>query len=83
MVDKDHPPEKVMEHAPPLRQRVFGFMGTEYASELYIDEVLDGQGRLQYLDKVGSVSGLVEVEEDYDYDPEHVQLNRRVIHNGS
>ncbi len=28
-----------------------------------------------YLDRVGSVSALVEVEEDYDYDVLHVELN--------
>ena len=31
---------------------------SEEASELYVDEVLDGSGSFQYLDKVGSVSGL-------------------------
>ncbi len=36
-----------------------------------------------YLDKVGSVSALVEVEGDYDYDPRHVELNRRLINHGS
>ena len=29
----------------------------------------------RYLDKVGSVSALVEVEDDFDYDPRHVELN--------
>ena len=28
-----------------------------------------------YLDKVGSVSALVEVEEDVTYDPRHTELN--------
>ncbi len=37
-------------------------LDSEEAAELYVDEVLDGQGRFQYLDSVGSVSGLVEVE---------------------
>jgi len=37
----------------------------------------------RYLDKVGSVSALVEVEEDYDYDPTHIELNRRLIHGSS
>ena len=31
-----------------------------------------------YLDKVGSVSALVEVEEDYTYDPRHIELNLSV-----
>ena len=56
------------------------FMASELASEMYVDEVLDGQGRLQYIDKVGSVSGLIEVEDDFDYDPTHIELNRRLIH---
>ena len=40
---------------------VFGdqlFLGSELASELYVDEVLDGAGRIQYLDSVRSMSGL-------------------------
>ena len=32
------------------------FMQTELASELYVDEVLDGAGRIQYLDRSVSVS---------------------------
>jgi len=55
---------------------------SELASELYCDEVVDGSGRLQYIDRVGSVSALVEVEDDFAYDPLHVELNRRLIHNG-
>ena len=49
--------------------------------ELELDEV-DAMGPDRYLDKVGSVSGLVEVEVDSEYDPQHSELNRRLIHNG-
>jgi len=59
------------------------FLGSEKAAELFVDEVLDGSGRFQYLDKSGSVSAMVEVEDDFDYDPKHVELNRRLIHHGS
>jgi len=38
------------------------FLDSERASELYVDEVLDGSGRFQYLDVPGSVSGLSRVE---------------------
>jgi len=51
------------------------YLGTERAAEDYCNEVVDGEGRLLYLDKVGSVSALVEVEDDFDYDPTHNELN--------
>ncbi len=40
------------------RLRSFGelFLGSELASILYVDEVLDGAGRFQYIDSTGSVS---------------------------
>ncbi len=59
------------------------FLESEKACELYVDEVLDGAGRIQYLDSTVSMSAMVEVEEDCDYDPTHIELNRRLIHNGS
>ena len=34
------------------------FLDSEKASELYVDEVVDGAGRLLYLDVSGSVSAL-------------------------
>ena len=37
----------------------------------------------RYLDKVVSVSALIEIENDYDYDPDHIHLNHRFIHHGS
>ncbi len=51
------------------------YLGTEQAADDYCDEVVDGEGRLQYLDMSGSVSALVEVEDDFDYDPKHIELN--------
>ncbi len=36
------------------------FLETEEAAELYVDEVLDGQGRFLYLDSKSSVSALPE-----------------------
>ncbi len=44
---------------------------------------VDAMGPSQYVDRVGSVSALVEVEDDFDYAEDHVELNRRFIHNGS
>ncbi len=44
------------------------FLHSEAAAEGYCDEFLDGKGNVQYLDKSGSVSALVEVEDDFDYD---------------
>ena len=43
-------------------QLAFCFTDGEVASELYVDEVLDGSGRLLYLDRVSSVSALPEPE---------------------
>ncbi len=34
------------------------FMASEVASKLYVNEVLDGRGNLQYLDRDVSVSGM-------------------------
>ncbi len=59
------------------------YMRSEQAAVDYVNEVVDGGGRLQYLDKSGSVSAMVEVEDDFDYDPTHIELNRRLIHNAS
>jgi len=58
------------------------FVASEEAAVAYIDEMVDGDGQLVYVDKVGSVSALVEVEEDFAYDPNHNELNRRLIHHG-
>ena len=61
----------------PLRQ--LSFLESEDAAILYVDERVDKDGSFRYLDRVGSVSALVEVEDDCEYDPEHVLLNRREI----
>ena len=63
--------------------RRFGYMASEQASLDFVDEVVDGSGRLLYVDKVSSMSALVEVEDDYDYDPTHIELNRRLIPHGT
>ena len=39
------------------------YMRSEKAAEDYVDEVVDGSGCRQYLDKVGSVSALIEPPE--------------------
>ncbi len=58
--------------------------GLEEAAQRENDRAyLDGMAEKRYLDKSGSVSALVEVEGDYDYDARHIELNRRLIHNGS
>ncbi len=43
--------------------RRLSYLGSERAAEDYCDEVVDGDGRLQYLDKVHSVSALNEPPE--------------------
>ncbi len=55
----------------------------EPRSEGAICNGVDGTGASPYLDLVGSVSALVEVEDDFEYDPNHIELNHRLIHNGS
>ncbi len=47
-------------HVSHLARRAF--LDSEEAAELYVDEVLDGSGRLLYLDSSGSVSALAEAE---------------------
>ena len=44
---------------------------------------LDAAAAKRYLDRVSSVSASPEAEDDFDYDSRHVELNRRLIHNGS
>ena len=59
------------------------FVASEEAAVAYIDEMVDGDGQLEYVDKVGSVSALDGDGDDAEYDPDHKWLNRRLIHNGS
>ena len=58
-------------------------LGLEEAAQRLSLEGLSPRGDLEYIDRVDSVSALVEVEDDFDYDPAHVELNRREIHHGS
>jgi len=58
--------------------------GLEEAAQRQLEMFgVDAMAPLQYLDKPGSVSALIEIENDFEYDPNHVELNRRLIHNGS
>ena len=50
--------------------------------EIYRPGVAD-MAMKQYLDRLGSVSALIEIETDYAYDPRHTELNQRLIHHGS
>ncbi len=50
------------------------YLASERAAEDYCDEVVDGEGRLLYVDKVGSVSGAIEIENDCEYVPDHNKL---------
>ncbi len=56
---------------------------SEEASELYVDEVLDGSGRFRYLDSVGSVSALAEAEDSRVWDDRLLQEQHRRFLNGS
>ncbi len=60
-------------NTPLAGQQFFEF---EEAAELYVDEVLDKSGNLCYVDRSGSVSALIEIENDCEYDPDHIELNR-------
>ena len=61
------PPEEFGRRKP-TRELRFGeqlplsFLDSEVAAELYVDEIVDGGGRLLDIDRSGSVSALVEVE---------------------
>ena len=59
------------------------FADSEEASELYVDEVLDGSGRFSYLDRTVSMRGLVEVEESRVWDAQLLQEQHRRFLNGS
>jgi len=55
------------------------FVASEEAAVAWVDERVDSNGRFQYLDSIGSVSALIEIENDFAYDPTHIELNRREI----
>jgi len=69
-----------MRSSPPASDQ---FLLSEGASEMYVDEVVDGQGRLQYIDRVGSVSALPDGRTTL-WLPEHLldEQHRRFL-NGS
>ncbi len=48
------------------------FVASEEAAVAYIDEMVDGDGSLEYVDKVGSVRALAEAEDGYV--PDHNEL---------
>ncbi len=56
---------------------------SEEASELYVDEVLDGSGRFRYLDSVSSVSALAEAEDSRVWDEQLIEEQYRRFLNGS
>ncbi len=56
---------------------------SEAASELYVDEVLDGSGRFGYLDSVGSMRGLAEAEDTRVWDAALLEDQHRRFLNGS
>ena len=57
------------------------FMRSELASILYADEILDGSGRLLYIDREVSVSGLKPIE--LHWDAATIEEQYRRFHNGS
>ncbi len=58
-------------------------LDSELASELYCDEVLDGAGHFQYLDRVVSMSALPEAGRLLRGAQIEMEFDRREIHNGS
>ncbi len=76
-VDSDPSPARILELFRDC------FLRSELASVLYVDGQVDGAGYPLHVDDQGSVSALVEVEDDFEYDPTHIELNRRLIHHGS
>ena len=49
--------------------------GLEEAAQRFSLEGLDSRGVAGEVDRVGSVSALVEVEDDFEYDALHTELN--------
>ena len=71
-----------MERVGDLLDRLPSWMlGSERASEMYVDERVDGQGTFQYIDRVGSVSALVEPPEPI-WVREVIDHQHRRFHNG-
>jgi len=55
------------------------YLRSQEASVDYCNERVDGQGRLLYIDRDLSVSASIEIENDFAYDPTHIELNE-VLH---
>jgi len=55
-------------------------LGSERAAELWVDERVDSEGNFAYIDTHVSHAAL---ENDFEYDPTHIELNQRLIHNAS
>jgi hypothetical protein len=67
-----------------LTAKGLAWIESERASELYVDEVLDGQGRRLYLDSSGSVSATDEDEDSYVLDDGMIDEQfRRNFHGSS
>jgi len=58
-----------------------GFL-TRRGYEIARSRGVDKTEAIVYIDRVSSVSGPVEVEEDFMYDPEHTILNRMIDPSG-
>ncbi len=59
-------------------------MESEKACELYVDEVLAGDGSLLHFDKISSVSGLeLEREPCVIWDQQVLDAQERSFHNGT
>jgi len=67
-------PEALMIQRVYLCQRCF--VASEEAAVAWVDEMVDANGAFQYIDKVGSVSGLGRdgTPVDFDYVPDHNDL---------
>ena len=50
------------------------YLSSERAAVDYCNEVVDGEGRLLQVDILVSVRGLIEIENDYAYVPDHNEL---------
>ncbi len=57
------------------------FIETELAAELYCDEVVDGSGKFQYLDRVVSVSAVTETGNPSVPELDQKGFEQREIHN--
>ena len=70
-----------MLHRVSLCQRCF--VASEEAAVAFVDERVDGNGLPLHIDSIGSVSALIEIENDFAYDPAHIELNRMGDPHGS